>query len=253
MDGEVSSGKKKPISGNSGTLAQEIMSYYEPTMKKLGLLPTPTCMDSSKNGDMTGAAKMLMGATTRSSGQQIQRTLTDAVQMEILKENPALAMELASKEFMKRTKLPTQIEFVEWIKTIGTQKELSEKLNLKLTKVENWFRKDKIGFSYPSIEDWTLIKNHYQIPMELDNKMTYQESIEWNGMLPTPAARDYKGGKSKQALEKRRERGNLIETLPDKFPLDLKTSQLNPLFVEEMMGFPKNWTTLPFLNGDKKV
>ena len=29
------------------------------------------------------------------------------------------------------------------------------------------------------------------------------------------------------------------------------TSQLNPLFVEEMMGFPKNWTTLPFLNGKK--
>jgi hypothetical protein len=68
-------------------------------------------------------------------------------------------------------------------------------------------------------------------------------------LLPTPAARDYKGGKSKQALEKRRERGNLIETLPDKFPLDLKTSQLSPLFVEEMMGFPKNWTALPFLNG----
>jgi hypothetical protein len=73
------------------------------------------------------------------------------------------------------------------------------------------------------------------------------------GMLPTPAARDYKGGKSKQALEKRRERGNLIETLPDKFPLDLKTSQLNPRFVAEMMGFPENWTELPFLNGDKKA
>lgn len=32
-----------------------------------------------------------------------------------------------------------------------------------------------------------------------------------------------------------------------------KTSQLNPLFVEEMMGFPLMWTTLPFLsqNGDR--
>lgn len=31
------------------------------------------------------------------------------------------------------------------------------------------------------------------------------------------------------------------------------TSQLNPLFVEEMMGFPLMWTTLPFLsqNGDR--
>jgi len=41
MDGEVSSGKSNPVSGNSGTLAQEIMSGYEPTMKKLGMLPTP--------------------------------------------------------------------------------------------------------------------------------------------------------------------------------------------------------------------
>jgi len=41
MDGEVSSGKKNPVSGNSGTLAQEIMSQYPPTMAKLGLLPTP--------------------------------------------------------------------------------------------------------------------------------------------------------------------------------------------------------------------
>ena len=30
-----------------------------------------------------------------------------------------------------------------------------------------------------------------------------------------------------------------------------KTSQLSVQFVEEMMGFPKNWTELPFLNGDK--
>lgn len=32
-----------------------------------------------------------------------------------------------------------------------------------------------------------------------------------------------------------------------------ETSQLNPLFVEEMMGYPLMWTTLPFLteNGEK--
>jgi len=30
-------------------------------------------------------------------------------------------------------------------------------------------------------------------------------------------------------------------------------SQLNPRFVAEMMGFPVNWTVLPFQNGTKKV
>jgi hypothetical protein len=204
-------------------------------------------MDSNKNGDMTGAAKMLMGATTRSSGQQIQRTLTDAVQMEILKDNPALAMELASKKFMKRTKLPTQIEFVEWIKTIGTQKELSEKLNLKLTKVEHWFRKDKIGFSYPSIEDWTLIKNHYQVPMELDNKMSYQESIEWNGMLPTPTKSDYNQRWKTENWEGNSDLPSVINEICG------TRSHLSTQFVGEMMGFPENWTELPFQNGEKKV
>jgi hypothetical protein len=29
-----------------------------------------------------------------------------------------------------------------------------------------------------------------------------------------------------------------------------KTSQLNPLFVLEMMGFNPDWTLLPFLNGE---
>ena len=32
-----------------------------------------------------------------------------------------------------------------------------------------------------------------------------------------------------------------------------KTSQLNPQFVAEMMGFPPNWTELPFLSGETKA
>lgn len=47
FDGKVSSGKAHPVSGNSGSLAQEIMSEYPPTMMKLGLIPTPTVFDST--------------------------------------------------------------------------------------------------------------------------------------------------------------------------------------------------------------
>ena len=49
MDGEVSSGKKNPKSGNSGTLAQEIMSAYPPTMA-MGMLPTPYATEEEKAG-----------------------------------------------------------------------------------------------------------------------------------------------------------------------------------------------------------
>jgi len=32
-----------------------------------------------------------------------------------------------------------------------------------------------------------------------------------------------------------------------------QSSQLSPLFVEEMMGFPKNWTASPFQSGEEKA
>jgi len=62
------------------------------------------------------------------------------------------------------------------------------------------------------------------------------------GMLPTPNASDHPGkntGKRNQdSLPKRiRDAGG-------------KTSQLNPQFVAEMMGFPTNWTELPFQSGE---
>jgi len=68
------------------------------------------------------------------------------------------------------------------------------------------------------------------------------------GMLPTPATRDYKGARSTEALE---EAGrNQTNSLPDAFAQTGKTSQLNPQFVLEMMGFPPDWTELPFLSGE---
>lgn len=57
-------------------------------------------------------------------------------------------------------------------------------------------------------------------------------------MIPTPQARDFKGQCAKTQ-----------SCLPNHFG----TSQLNPLFVAEMIGFPLDWTVLPFQNGDKKV
>jgi hypothetical protein len=139
MDGEVSSGKKKPISGNSGTLAQEIMSSYEPTMKKLGLLPTPTAMDSTN-------ATVHMKSNQVTEGSMHSVTLTRAMAM---------------------------------------------------------------------------------------------------GMLPTPIASDC--GEKLTGLETQDSLTKIAREITG------ITSQLNPLFVEEMMGFPENWTTLPFLNGDKKA
>jgi hypothetical protein len=142
MDGEVSSGKKKPISGNSGTLAQEIMSSYEPTMKKLGLLSTPTAMDSTN-------ATVNMKSNQLTEGSMHSVTLTRAMVM---------------------------------------------------------------------------------------------------GLLPTPTLQEYTNSTLPPSQIKR---NNIPGVLLRQGVL--AHSQLNPLFVEQMMGFPKNWTALPFQNGETKA
>ena len=87
----------------------------------------------------------------------------------------------------------------------------------------------------------------------------YLEHLATLGMLPTPVATDYKVGyqPSKMMSKIGHKRKNLLRALPTRIgiyknPEDGKISQLNPLFVEEMMGYPENYTALPFLNGNKK-
>ena len=74
--------------------------------------------------------------------------------------------------------------------------------------------------------------------------------MDFHGMLPTPTARDYKWSASMESIQ-RRKRNHLTNNLSDVYAQRGKTSQLNPRFVSEMMGFPVDWTVLPFLNGGK--
>lgn len=73
--------------------------------------------------------------------------------------------------------------------------------------------------------------------------------LDFNGMMPTPSARDWKGCTNPGV---KKANGNVYgETLTDTVKrVTGGTSQLNPLFVEEMMGFPLMWTALPFLSPD---
>jgi hypothetical protein len=68
-----------------------------------------------------------------------------------------------------------------------------------------------------------------------------------SGMLPTPTAQQERANASID-----RGKGNLSDEVATRFQVGGKSSQLSPLFVEEMMGFPKNWTALPFQSGEEK-
>lgn len=69
-----------------------------------------------------------------------------------------------------------------------------------------------------------------------------------SGLLPTPKAQEALGNASVD-----RGKFNLSDEVAKRCNLGGKSSQLNPLFVEEMMGFPERWTLLPFLVGDQSL
>lgn len=86
-----------------------------------------------------------------------------------------------------------------------------------------------------------------------------------NGLLPTPTAMEVKHSNRVKGLKEQGAKGmysrkngalrpnGLTDFLDFNNQVGGGTSQLNPLFVEEMMGFPLMWTALPFLSpsGDK--
>lgn len=87
-----------------------------------------------------------------------------------------------------------------------------------------------------------------------DSLHTPLKQLASQGLLPTPATRDYKGANSMDHLTRDSNNRNHHDQLPNGVKLATgKTFQLSPLFVEEMMGFPSNWTALPFLSGDEKA
>lgn len=79
------------------------------------------------------------------------------------------------------------------------------------------------------------------------------------GLLPTPTAMNFNGSVSPEKLKRKdgKMRTNDLRNIPVMIGQHCQqtngaTSQLNPLFVQEMMGFPYLWTELPFQSGERK-
>ena len=216
--------------------------HWEPVIEEAvgGSLPTPTTMDS-KEESLKHATKMLQGKTHRSSGQPIQKTLSDKVMMEMIKENPELMKIYQDHQMEERPNLPTQEEFVNYLREQTTIKELTAKTTIKKTTIEHWFRRDKAGFSYPSVENWEQIKPHLKT-IQFDKEMTTIQTKEWTpktSMLPTPTARDYKGRTSTKWNEKYGPK-----VIPDVLTQTGDSMLVSPFFLEEVMGYPIGWTEL---------
>jgi len=184
--------------------AQAMMNgtTLRPPRMKEWMWPTPTAMDTKEDA-LKHATKLLQGKTHRSSGQPIQKTLSDKVMMDLIIKHPELMELYQDHQMEERPNLPPQQEFVDYLRLQTTIKDLAEKTNIKKTTIEHWFRKDKKGFSYPSVENWEQIKPHLK-EIKYDKEMTTLESKEWTkkdqGLWPTPRTQagsrpNGKGGK----------------------------------------------------------
>lgn len=211
MDAEIGLPKSEPKSGDSGCLAQEIMGGYTV------ILPTPNAVEAEKY------------TKTYNKDSQMGRSLT-AMAVNGLLPTP-LAVSVRHPGRVSQLRMAGDVTFCS--RAVGEKRPTG-------------------------LEDW----------------------LEFHGLMPTPVAQDYRrrGPNSRQqglqevchgllntpiadGLKKRTGKGQermRAEDFEAMFPegggspgsKDGRASQLNPLFVGEMMGYPLEWLTSPFLSGD---
>ncbi len=199
------------------------------------LLPTPTAMNSTN-------ATATMKSTQVKEGSMHSVTLNRAMSMGMLPTPTA-----GEHKHGKTEKY--------WENRI--QKERQEDLSMMAYKGM---------LPTPTAYDWNTPRKeetfkkaqqrHKKKGVTLQNPLKQMASM---GMLPTPCTRDYKGDRTltdgKNITMKGQEMGLTLEQsariISGVQNNSSKNSQLNPRFVAEMMGFPPNWTELPFLNGEQ--
>ena len=212
-------GRRNPKKGKTDhSLGLEDMAVAQ-------LLPTPTALDKG--------------------GGRINKSLSPNAA-----ERPTLA--LAARKGLLPT--PCSIEATKFTKTINPNSQMGQGLTALAvngllptpTAMEVKHSNRVKGLKEQGVKGMYSRKNGELRP----NGLT--DFLDFNGMMPTPSARDWKGCTNPGV---KKVNGNVYgETLPDTVKkVTGSTSQLNPLFVEEMMGFPLMWTALPFLSpsGDK--
>ena len=145
------------------------------SLKQKKMFRTPTSMDIGEDSFIY-AAKILKGKVNRSSNSRVQITLSTDVAMEYLKNNPEL-IDQYDRPFMERPNLPNKLEFIEYLKSQTSIKKLSNNTDIPKTKIEHWFRKDN-SFSYPSIEDWNIIKPFLK-ELKFNKELTYEIEKDW--------------------------------------------------------------------------
>lgn len=242
MDAEIGSPKREPKSGDSGCLAQEIMGGYTV------ILPTPNAVEAEKY------------TKTYNKDSQMGRSLT-AMAVNGLLPTPLAKDENGGVRTLKgeRKKRPglQKISDMASLNLLPTPLAVSVRHQRRVSELrmagDVTFCSRAVGETRPNgLEDW----------------------LQFHGLMPSPVAQDYRrrGPNSRQQglpevchrllhtpiADGQRPgadaRGGFEAMFPENggspASKDGRASQLNPLFVGEMMGYPLEWLTSPFLSGD---
>ncbi len=132
-----------------------------------------------------------------------------------------------------RTKLPTQKDFVEFIRSKTKAKILAEHTDIPLTKIEHWFRFDESGFSYPSIEDWKKVREHIDDYEIMDEGLTYYE-LKTDEVVVS----DTKNKRSVWSVTNKPYKGAHFATYPPDLiePCILAGSEVGDIILDPFMG-----------------
>lgn len=98
-------------------------------------------------------SKVQPGAGRKSAGSG--KYLSDGQEKSV---RQGMAKSRGTKIIEVRKQLPPQDIFVDFMRARTNADQICECVGLKRSKVEHWFRRDRSGFSYPSVEDWNTIK-----------------------------------------------------------------------------------------------
>jgi site-specific DNA-methyltransferase (adenine-specific) len=121
----------------------------------------------------------MSGLKTNNYETRNKRSVWDSKYNDIeheLKHRQGMHKARGEKIILTRPMLPSQNEFLTFIKEKTNAKILANSTKIPFTTISHWFRQDKTGFSFPSIEHWNEIKdfiNDWSKEFQtIDEKMT---------------------------------------------------------------------------------
>jgi hypothetical protein len=253
MDGVITTGKKNPVSGNSGTLAQEIASGF---VYRRGILPTPTTQEiAHPDAEISPTGRRL---AKNGNGNSHSMGLAD------LAHNELLPTPLVGNFHNGRRNMTAGMERK---MATGWTVELNDRATLGLLPTPvvclDGVYADKNPNSKRHSMSIATMAYHGMLPTPRANRVNgldlynpkianrnngnLEEAISAiliKGLMPTPTTSSRNGGTAKEREDGVSRRSELNHLVAQECGT---TSQLSPLFVEEMMGFPTGWILLPFL------